>query len=186
MFEKIIAAIQRVGRFSEREEALFAQKLTHLTLQKNDCLLKEGQVCSAVYFINSGAIRQSHITESGDELTLNLWTDSDWALDFESFMQQKPAKNTLTALETTDVFELTVHDIHALIAESQAFLMLGKFFPQGLRDAVYDTLSLPEDKYRHLLTHKPQLLQVFPLKYIAAYLKMTPETLSRVRRKINQ
>jgi CRP-like cAMP-binding protein len=186
MFEKILASIQRVGRFSEKEQTLFVDKLKNLTIQKNDCLLKEGQVCSAVYFINTGAIRQSHITENGDELTLNLLTAEDWVLDFDSFMQQKQAKNTLTALEKTDVFELTVHGIHALIAESQAFLLLGKFFQHGLRDSIYDTLPLPEDKYKHLLQHKPQLLQAFPLKYIASYLKMTPETLSRVRRKINE
>jgi hypothetical protein len=56
----------------------------------------------------------------------------------------------------------------------------------GLQDAsVHGNLISPEVKYKEILAKKPLLIQRFPLKYIASYLRMTPETLSRVRRKLN-
>jgi hypothetical protein len=64
------------------------------------------------------------------------------------------------------------------------FLQLGKILNEPQRPALYDFTNSPEEKYKHLLDNTPQYLQIFPLKQVASYLKMTPETLSRVRRKI--
>ncbi len=185
MFEKILGSIQQTARFSENEQTLFVSKLKTRTFQKNNCLLKVGQVCSVIYYVRKGALRLYHMTENGDELTLNLFSDNDWVIDFDSFMAQKPAKNTLVAFQETEVFEISIVNIHELVAVSQIFLFLGKIFKEGLKDSMYDMLITPEEKYIYLLNHKPLLLQTFPMKYIASYLKMTPETLSRVRRKIN-
>jgi CRP-like cAMP-binding protein len=184
MFDKILTTIQRLGRFSEHEQLLFTDKLKIITAAKNNIFLKKGQVCQALYFVNEGAIRQYYITENEDELTLNLFAENDWVLDFDSFAHQKPSKNALITLENSVIFELNIHDLHALIAQSQSFLLLAKAFNLGVIDSTYDILTTPEEKYKYLLATRPNILQKFSLKYIASYLKMTPETLSRVRRKI--
>lgn len=184
MFDKILTTIQQLGRFSVQEQSFFTDKLKAVTVPKNTFLIKEGQICQALYFVNEGAIRQYYITENGDELTLNLFAENDWVLDFDSFMHQKPSKNVTKAIENTLIFELNIHDLHALIAQSQAFLLLNKAFNSSLKDSTFETLTTPEEKYRHLLATRPHILQKFSLKYVASYLKMTPETLSRVRGKI--
>ena len=186
MFEKITESIQKVGRFSEQNLADFTDKLHLKTVPKDAVLLQKGQVCNAVYFVKSGSFRQYRINEENDELTLNLFLENDWVFDFESFMQQKPSKNSIAAFEETTVFELSITVLHELIAVSQAFLLLGTLLQVGARDSTYETLVSPEAKYRYLMHKKPQLLQKFPLKHIASYLRMTPETLSRVRKKMNE
>ena len=182
MFDEITTSIRKIGRFSDQNVADFTDKLQLKTLPKNAFLLQKGQVCTATYFVKTGSLRQFNLNEDNEPLTLNLFIENDWVLDFESFMHQKPAKNAIQAFEDTTVFELSIQSIHALIALSQAFLLLGKLLEIGARDATYDTLT-PEEKYQYLRTKKPQLLQKFPLKYIASYMRITPETLSRVRNK---
>ena len=77
---------------------------------------------------------------------------------------------------------MTVYSLHNLIEISPVFFQLGKLLqPTTLRTQFYDDSMTPIEKYKYVLEHRPQLLQRFPLKYIAAYLKIAPETLSRVR-----
>lgn len=184
MFAKAMTSLQSIGRFSEQDKILITQKLQAKTLKKNEIILKNGQTCRAVWFINQGAIRQFYVTNEGDECTLNFFTTGDWILDIDSFLGQKPSENTLIACENTEILELTVFDLHALIDHSQVFLQLGKILNAPKRPTLYDLSNVPEEKYKHLLQTKPHILQKFPLKQVASYLKMAPETLSRVRRKI--
>ena len=84
------------------------------------------------------------------------------------------------------VFGLNVQDFHQLVKTSDSFFRLGRIFEQAIQnqDFQHNRLS-PEQKYEQLLLTKPELLQHFPLKHIASYLGMTPETLSRIRKKIS-
>lgn len=186
MFEQVLKSIQQLGSFSAEESATFATKLRVKKISRDLFLLKEGQICQSFYFINHGSARQYFVTDDGDELTLNLFIENDWVLDYQSFISQKPAKNYIQAFEETEVLELEVQSLHELIAQSQTFFKIAKLMEFGLHDTVHHgNLISPEEKYQEILAKKPLLIQRFPLKYIASYLKMTPETLSRVRRKIN-
>ena len=186
MFDKIILSIQKNGRFSEQEISFLTDRLVGKTLQQNAFLLKEGQVCAALYFVKTGALKQYYFNDDHLEVTHNFYLENDWVLDIESFLAQKPTRYNIQTSEETEVFEISIQSMHELIALSQKFLQMLKILDFCIRDARYDTLISPEEKYRHLMDTKPQFIKKFPLKHIASYLKMTPETLSRVRRKINQ
>lgn len=184
MFDAVLNYLDNLGRFSPSDKQLFTDKLQVRNYPKNTVLLNEKVICSTIYFLNNGAIRQFYVNDEGTEITYNFFTTHDWVLDFESFIGQKPSKMTLITVEEVEVFELTVQGLHELIAQSQVFLQLGKILNEPQRPALYDFTNSPEEKYKHLLDNTPQYLQIFPLKQVASYLKMTPETLSRVRRKI--
>jgi CRP-like cAMP-binding protein len=187
MFDKILQSIRKLGSFSEHELSIFTEMLKEKNVPKDSFLLKEGKVCQSFYFINQGSLRQFFITEDNSELTLNLFTENDWAFDYQSFTSQKPSANCIQAFEDTDIFELDIHAFHELILKSQSFFKIGKLLEAGLlNDHLYNSTTSPEGKYLDLLQKKPLWIQKFPLKYIASYLRITPETLSRVRRKINQ
>ncbi len=184
MFDKIRKALQQFGRFNEEELTLFTSKIQVKQLHKNDFLLREGEICGAIYFLNSGSQRHFTHTKDGTERTLNLFIENDWVLDYQSFATQKPTKNKIQAFEQCEVFEISIHSLHELIAISQKFLQMGKLLELGLQNTdLYSELASPEEKYLELLTNKPLLVKKFPLKYIASYLKIAPETLSRIRRK---
>jgi CRP-like cAMP-binding protein len=179
----IISAIKIVP-LTETEQKLLSCRLSVSQFAKKDMLLKEGQVCGAIHFINKGSFRHYRLDVNGEELTCNFFTEGEWVLDMESFVSQKPATGFIECHDNAELLQLSIHDIHSLIAISQNFLALGRLLNHGARDPQLDMILSPEEKYQYLLSTSPHLLQQFPLKHIASFLRITPETLSRVRRKI--
>jgi CRP-like cAMP-binding protein len=125
------------------------------------------------------------IMETGAEAITNLYIANDWMFDYQSFIGQKPAESIIEAAEESQVFELTAHDFHELVKTSDVFFRLGTIFQQAIQNQDYQNNRLsPEEKYKLLLARKPGIIQKYPLKYIARSMGMTPETLSRTRRKM--
>src|SRR5215211_5594036 len=158
MFENFKKTIQQLGKFADDQVSFITDHLKAAIIAKDEYLLKEGKVCQSFYFINRGSFRHYEITETGDETTLNLLVENDWVLDYKSFTSQKP---------------------------STSFIQLGKIFQYAIaQPKTNPQKTSPKEKYTELLSNKPQLIQRFPLKYIASYLDITPETLSRVRKNL--
>jgi CRP-like cAMP-binding protein len=123
--------------------------------------------------------------DNGSEFTLNLFVESDWVMEYKSLIRQQPATTIIEATEESEVLELSLLDFHDLIKTSDQFFMVGKIFETGVWNQEFQSNRItPEAKYALLLSSKPQLINKFSLKIIADYLGMTPETLSRVRRKM--
>lgn len=185
VFEQLNQSIRQYGRFSEDQLSLLESRLKVLNLNKDQCLIREGQVCQTFYFINEGSFRQYLIEDSGEEATLNLYTAGEWCFDYKSFIAQQPAEGIIQAVSNSEVLALSVWDFHELARRSESFFQLGRILEQAISNQDYQHNRLtPEQKYDRLLAHKPALLQHFPLKHIASYLGMSPETLSRVRKRI--
>ena len=186
MFEHVISSINSFGSFSQQHVSLVLDHLKTQTFLKRDCLIREGQVCQAFYFINQGSFRHYTVQENGEEATLNLFISNEWLFEYKSFMTQQPSQNIIEAVTDSEVFSLSVWDFHKLVRISDGFFRLGRLLEQAIQNQDFQHNRLtPEQKYERLLSWKPELLQCFPLKWIASYLGMTPETLSRIRKKIS-
>jgi len=174
------------GSFSETEVNLFTERLQTMDIQKNDTLLEIGEVCQAIYFVVSGSFRQYHTNSEYVDINKLLYIENNWVLEHKSFTGQKPSDNKIQAFEDSKVLKISMDDIHELIGLSPSFFKLGKIL-EIVADNKYQQNNLisPEAKYLTLLEECPRLLQIFPLKHIASYLGITPETLSRVRKKIS-
>jgi CRP-like cAMP-binding protein len=183
-FNKVRDALQQLGRFSEKESHIFFAHIKAVTVPKNYYLVKEGNVCQSFYLVVQGSFRHYQITDTGNEITQNLYLDNDWIVDYKSFTSQQPSSSVIQATEDSEVFELSVYDLHYLMKTSDAFFQLGRIFQFALQQGLHLQISTPKERYIFLLQNKPRLIQRFQLKYIASYLGMTPETLSRVRRNI--
>lgn len=181
MQKQIKQAIQEAGSFSKEELEVFEQKLSVKTFSKDALLLKKGAICRTLYFLNSGSIRRYNIVED-EEVILDLYTPGNWVLDSRSFVSQQPSKTIIRACERSQLMGLDIHSLHELIDYSPAFFALGRFLEtrSGNRHP-YHRIQSSEERYRRLLEESPQLVRIFPLKYIASYLGMRPETLSRIR-----
>lgn len=173
--------LQNLGSFSEEEISLFESKVIKRNLKKGALLLKEGDVCVSAFYILSGAVYQ-FIVEDITENIVDLHIDRDWCLNHASFVGQKPSRANIKAYSDVDVLELKISTIHDLAIKHPAFFQLGKILELSLsRLEYYDRMSSAEEKHHHLIETKPELFQKFPLKMIASYLKISPETISRIR-----
>lgn len=173
--------LKGIGRFSEEEEVLFEKKTERKIYSKNAILLNEGQVCKVVFYIVSGTAYQFSVADI-DENIIGLHMEQDWCLNYFSFVNQKPSQAIIKAYSELEVLEISLTSIHELIAVSPSFFQLGKILEAAVsRIQYFDNSDTAFRKHNHLFLHKPELFQKFPLKMIASYLKIAPETLSRIR-----
>jgi CRP-like cAMP-binding protein len=185
MYERVRQSILGFGYFSDEQLAQLTDRLRPQRFQKGTPLIREGQTCSCFYFVNTGAFRQFQVLEDGAEAILNLFVENDWVLEYKSLINQKPALTVTEATEDSEVLGLSLLDFHELVKTSDIYFRIGKIFEYGSGNPDFQSNRItPEEKYRLLLSSRPLIVQKFPLRTIASYLCMTPETLSRVRRKI--
>ena len=173
--------LNSLGQFSHFDTELFIKHSTKKIFNKNEVLLNEGEVCRCFYYILSGSFSQFQ-THGVDEVIVDLHLQSEWMYNQQSLTEQTPSKTTIKAFSTSEVLELSLSSFHFLCSKSQSFLQFGKILNQSQnRNFIFDNSLDPNEKYRFINKSKPELIKVFPIKMIASYLKIAPETLSRVR-----
>lgn len=173
--------LNSIGLFSSHDLHVFEQHVVHKSFRKNEVLLNSGQICQSVYFILSGSFYQFQ-QDGISEKVIDLHLPKEWMYNHSSLIEQKPSDTIIKAFEPAQVMALSLHQLHSLIARSPAFLSLGSLFDQTKhRTYLFDSALNPLQKYEYLKNIKPFVVQVFPVKMIASFLKISPETLSRVR-----
>lgn len=158
----------------------------HRSLQRNELLLQEGQVCRHKTFIISGLLRTYGVGADGGEHILQFSPEYSWTLDAESYDHQKPSLFNIGAIERSEVllwtktdFDRLLSDIPGLRAFSQQ--LISRTNHSG-RQRLFTALSAtPEEKYEDFVRNSPNLLSRLPLHMIAAYLGMSLKTLTRIR-----
>ncbi|MBI3136665.1 MAG: Crp/Fnr family transcriptional regulator [Bacteroidetes bacterium] len=164
----------------------FEQHAVRKLLSKEELLLKEGQVENNLYFIHSGAIRVFLLSEY-EEVNIRFGYNGSVINSLASFLLQQPSSFYTEALRKTEISVLTRSQLQQFIGLSTENLkgytafMESAFAQQIEREIDLLTVS-PADRLARVLKRSPTLFQEIPLKHIASYLRMTPETLSRIRK----
>lgn len=152
---------------------------------KNEMILSEGQVCREILYIDKGMIRQFYF-KNNKELTENIGTEGSIIMCIESLFKEEPTKLQIQALEPSIVYalpkekleEVALHNVNIQILYRKILeesLILSQVHADLVR------FETAQDRYLRLCKIMPQVVLRAPLVYIASYLQMTPETLSRVR-----
>jgi CRP-like cAMP-binding protein len=155
------------------------------TLSKGEFLLREGDVEKSLYYIESGAVRAFLLSEL-EEQTIRFGYEGSIINSLSSYITGKPSEFYIEAMRKTTVRVSTKEAMLKLVhkdAESlQGYIGLLEAVITQQIDRENDLLTVsPTERLRRVLQRSPMLFQEVPLKYIASYLRMTPETLSRVR-----
>lgn len=186
MDESILELLNKTGELSEKDSGLLKKELQFRELKKGDFLIEKGTVCSSFCFVISGSFYHYYIDSELNKNIIDLNIENDWVINHKSFASRKPSEYSIRAFENCSFYEISIDSIHRLIAHSQAFLQMGKILEESTsRIDFFDNRNTPDDKYRYILTNKPKFLQKFPQTIIASYLKISPETLSRVRKRLS-
>ena len=162
--------------------------LNRLSSTKNEYLLNEGKICRHLYFVQQGALR-GYYTLDGKEITHWFGFEKDFVTSFHSFITQEPAVENIQLLEGSVLWVISketlselfnrYHEIERLvrIAYEKYYIRLEERFV----NAHFKTAT---ERYENLLQQTPHLLERVPLGYIASYLGISQETLSRIRGKL--
>ena len=174
----------------DEEEADYVQSvLQHKIIPKNSVLLKSGDTCRSIYFVNKGCLRIFNTDDNGDEHNISFFPEFWWAADISSFSTQTPAFYTISALEDSAVFRLDYTAFEKLLVtvpKMERFfriLVQNGFHLYQLR--ITSNLSkTAEERYEEFQKQYPGLEQRIPQKHIASYVGITPVFLSKVRKKL--
>lgn len=154
---------------------------------KGEKILSEGEICKNIYYIEKGLIRQFYYKHD-KELTEHLGVDHTICMCIESLFKEEPTHLQIEALEPTLLYALPKNRLEAAAIKNVNFQMLyRKILEESLiisqihADMV--RFESAQNRYLRLCKEDPLIVQRAPLNYIANYLQMTPETLSRVRTK---
>lgn len=152
---------------------------------KGEMILAEGEVCRGISYIEKGLVRQFY-NKNGKEVTEHLGVDHTIFMCIESLFKEEPSRLQVEALEATLVYILPKSKLEAAAIRNVNIQMLyRKILEESLiQSQVHADLMRFEtapNKYKHLCELSPQVVLRAPLTYIASYLQMTPETLSRIR-----
>lgn len=159
--------------------------LVPMKFAKGEMILKEGEICKNIYYIEHGLVRQFYF-KNGKELTEHLGVDHTIFMCIESLFKEEPTHLQVQAIEPTLLFalpkarleEVALHNVNIQILYRKILeesLIISQVHADLLR------FESAQSRYKRLCKMSPQVVLRAPLVYIASYLQMTPETLSRVR-----
>ncbi|HEX2534627.1 MAG TPA: Crp/Fnr family transcriptional regulator [Chitinophagaceae bacterium] len=190
MYELFFQTFNQKVSLTPEEEDLIKQYLIPKKLRKKQYFLQEGDVCKYSAFVVKGAMRAYVLDEKGDE-HITAFALEGWSIsDLPSFMKQEPASLNIEALEDCELVltskaahdellqRLPKYETYARITVTNAYM--------ALQQRMTSMISLPlEERYKTFTQMHQHLFQRVPQHMIASFMGLSPETLSRVRSRIN-
>ena len=176
---------RRYSTMTHEELDLLESILVPMKYAKNEMILREGEICTNIYWVVKGLVRQFYY-KNDKELTEYMATENNICMCIESLFKEEPTRLQIMAIEPTVLYALPKDALEQASIKSVNIQMLyRKILEESLilSQVHADMLRFEtaQDRYVKLVKQQPQLVLRAPLVYIASYLQMTPETLSRVR-----
>jgi CRP-like cAMP-binding protein len=188
MFEQIEKATSRIIKLEKSELELFLSLLSPKKVKKKEMVLRTGQECRHLYFINKGCLRYFYITD-GQEKTAQFFFENGWFTDLESFLKSSPSEIFVEAIEASELLLLEKNNLYQLYEQVPKFEKMGRILAENAylgiqqKTKILTTLSSTE-RYLQLMNERPKVFERIPQQYIASYLNLTPQSLSIIRRQI--
>jgi len=188
----ILSVIETLNYFYPLSEGIkdyFRKHTYSCSFRKGKLLLKAGEVCEHIYFIKKGAVR-GFIKDGTKDITTWITAENEVVSSISSLDIREPAQENMQAIENCEMLALTYADFQDLYVKFPEFnivarKLLQKYYQDAERRAFIARVTKAEKKYRLFLTRYGHLANRIPLKYIASFLGITLETLSRVRKKLS-
>lgn len=160
--------------------------IVQLTLGKNERLIKEGQVCNYLCFVESGLLRQFYYNGE-KEVTDYFAFENKLVAGIGSLFSRKPGRKIIEALEPSSLLAISHQNLQQMFAKHHNVERLGRILAIdafiAMEERIYSLqFHSAKKKYDDLLKNNPTILQRAPLGQIASYLGITQVTLSRIRR----
>jgi CRP-like cAMP-binding protein len=189
LFDQIKTYYQTlIPDLTEQSWQRLQERFTFQYLKRGELLTCNGEVCRQVSFINRGLLRMFYLVD-GKEVCTGFGKENDYLAQYDSFLTKQPSAGNVDALEDCELINLSYDNVQSLYAEEPVFQIFGRKIAEMLFIMISSqTTSLltltPEERYKAVLERQPFIIQRVPQYMIASYIGITPEHLSRLRRKM--
>jgi len=179
-------AISSYIDISEKEWNDYSKKFNVKSFQRNELILRSGEICKNVFFINSGILRVFFTDSNGYEQTFHFAIENTFVTDYESFLNKTKSTYSIQALENSETVVMSFNMLH----EGYTNLKNGEKLGRKLAEEYFFLFSnkikslytmAPLERYQKMNVVFPGILQRVPQHYIASYLNITPVHLSRLK-----
>ncbi len=188
MFDRILQNIAQHITLTQQEAAHFTSLLKPIHLPKKATLLRAGEVSKHENFITKGVLRSYTIDKDGSEHIVMFGMEGWWIGDMYSFLTGLPSSQNIDALEDTEILQISKSDLDRLYHDVPKFerffrILLQNAFIANQNRILASISQTAEEQYEAFLKKYPTLEQRVPQHQVASYLGITPETVSRIRRR---
>ena len=188
MVPVFINQIRRHVELNEHEVQILSKFVRPLSLKKKEYLLKEGQVCRALYFVEKGCLRMFFINNKTAEQITQFALEGWWISDYFSFMDNKPSDYYIQTIEKSELLSIDMSSFDDLLREIPQMERYFRIIMQRALAASqlrikYMFEMTKEEFYLHFNASFPDFVQRVPQYMIASYLGLTPEYVSELRKK---
>ncbi len=176
---------RRYSTMAHDELDILEEILVPMKFSRGDKIVDKGQICQSIFYVEKGLVREYYF-KNNKEVTEYLAADGTIFMCIESLFREEPSQLVVEALEATTVYAIPKKRLEVVALHNVNIQILyRKILEESLiisqRRADMLRFESAKDRYRKLCKLNPQMVIKAPLVYIASYLQMTPETLSRVR-----
>ncbi len=183
--KKYIESIYPINHF---DWDFFSSKLQKEELKKNTILTKTGTVENYLSFISKGIVR-FYIPKKENELTFGFSFENEFVTAYDSFITQKPSIYQIETLTDTILWRISFQDLEEVYKKTEIGNLIGRKMAENIfliksKREISLLNKTAEERYLDLFRERPNLLKQIPLKYISSYIGVTPQALSRIRKRI--
>ncbi|WP_026752782.1 Crp/Fnr family transcriptional regulator [Sediminibacter sp. Hel_I_10] len=188
--QQVKAYLDQIATISAKDWSFFTSKLQPRIIPKKSIFLKLNAVEDHISFIESGVVRLFIPKEDPEkEITFGFSFKDQFISAYDSFLTRLPSDYQLQALTETRLLSINYSDLQSVYQNTQIGNLIGRltaerlFLLKSKREQNLLNLSA-EERYIKLFKERPELLEIIPLKYISSYIGVTPQALSRIRKRV--
>lgn len=187
--QALTAYFARFYRLGAPEKRELIRLFTERSLRRRDLLLQPGEVCHHFTFVVRGCCRFYALDQAGKEHNLEFAAEGDWLCDLDSFYAEQPSSAYIQVLEPVSLLQINRADLLHLYAHYPKFNTNFRIITEhkyvALQRRILQNLRAPaEERYQTFLRQYPSLGRRLPNTQVASYLGITPEFLSKIRRRL--
>lgn len=187
--EKIKEYFEKLVPITDADWRVFSSKLKQERFPKKALILKKGQIENYLSFIEKGMVRL-YVPGEDYDVTFGFSFENSFVSAYDSFLTRSPSTYTIETLTDTIRWKVSYSDLQTIYAETAVGNTIGRYASEDLfLKKSKRELSLlnetAEERYLKLFSERPELIEKIPNKYIASYIGITPQALSRIRRRIS-
>lgn len=186
--ERLIENIKLYVSLSVEEIQLLRNAVDKKVYNKNEIIFTEGNVSDEIYFVTKGCVRLFY-NVNGTDKTAFFYTEGQFICAGESFTFNIPARENYQAIEQTEIFVFTKSKIDVLLKEIPKFEIIARIATENELITCQKVIASfvtksAEERYIDLLNTQGELFHRVPQQYIASFLGVSPETLSRIKTRV--